>query len=237
MDLFRDFLLHIRDYARDFVLSQNGGAQFLPAVQEDGGIRRNTAVQQNGAQVTSVNNAYVLLPPLCCDKRAAHPPNTAPPEAVSIITPSNIYNRQISEQSNLCTREENVNAASKPEEKASLQGINVQNASNIQNANRELAIFPPELAMFSNNNPDDPSEDMPNFTHWAETRKHALKEGDFNMATAKVIAMPIRYGRRNANPKWIPLTHDIIKDFRQAIKDSGLSSPYFKQLLKGIFNN
>lgn len=60
---------------------------------------------------------------------------------------------------------------------------------------------------------------------------------DFEKAKEQLIAMPVRYGRLNANPKWEPMTHDEIKDLRKAIKDSGLGSPYFKQLLKGTFNN
>lgn len=33
------------------------------------------------------------------------------------------------------------------------------------------------------------------------------------------------------------ITHDEIKDLQKAIKDNGLGSPYFKQLLKGIYGN
>lgn len=36
---------------------------------------------------------------------------------------------------------------------------------------------------------------------------------------------------------YIPLTHDVIKDLRQALKESGLGFPYFKQLLKDTFSN
>ncbi|XP_063275576.1 endogenous retrovirus group K member 6 Gag polyprotein-like [Prinia subflava] len=39
------------------------------------------------------------------------------------------------------------------------------------------------------------------------------------------------------NPWWEPLSHEDIKDLRKAIKESGLGSPYLKQLLKGPFQN
>lgn len=74
-------------------------------------------------------------------------------------------------------------------------------------------------------------------TDWNEIRRKALKEGHFDMASTQLRAMPVSYGRRNVHPKWAPLTHDLIKDLRQALKVSGLGSPYFKQLLKGTFSN
>lgn len=95
--------------------------------------------------------------------------------------------------------------------------------TNPQNANREVVQFPPVLGVISNNNTKDPSRDTPNFTNWAEIRRKALKEGDFHMASTQIMAMPIRYGRQNANPKWAPQTHDIIKNLRQAIKRERLN--------------
>lgn len=98
-----------------------------------------------------------------------------------------------------------MNTALKPEKGASLQDTNPQNA------NREAAPFPPVLGVISNNNTEDPSRDTPNFTSWAEIRRKALKEGDFHLASTQTMAVPIRYGRQNANPKWAPLAQDIIK--------------------------
>lgn len=55
------------------------------------------------------------------------------------------------------------------------------------------------------------------------------------MASTQIMAMPVRFGPQNTNPRWIPLTQNVIKDLREALKESGLDSLYFKQLLKGIF--
>lgn len=55
------------------------------------------------------------------------------------------------------------------------------------------------------------------------------------MASTQIMAMPVRFGPQNTNPRWIPLTHDVIQDLREALKESGLGSLFFKQPLKGIF--
>ncbi|XP_059341254.1 endogenous retrovirus group K member 24 Gag polyprotein-like [Ammospiza nelsoni] len=44
-----------------------------------------------------------------------------------------------------------------------------------------------------------------------------------------------KHGRQNENPKWRPLTYDAIKDLRQAVKEDGLGSLYFQQLIKITF--
>lgn len=49
--------------------------------------------------------------------------------------------------------------------------------------------------------------------------------------------MPVRYGRNNANPRWKPISHYDIKELRKAIKDSGLSSSYFNNVMRSIFDS
>ncbi|RMC21067.1 hypothetical protein DUI87_01924 [Hirundo rustica rustica] len=73
-------------------------------------------------------------------------------------------------------------------------------------------------------------------TDWADIRKKALKEKDFDIADTESVALPVRYGPQNANPRWERLDHEVIKDLMKAVKDNGLGSLYFKQLLKGTFN-
>lgn len=52
----------------------------------------------------------------------------------------------------------------------------------------------------------------------------------------ELLAMPVRYGRNNAHPRWEPIWHyDIIK-LRKAVKDS-LSSPYFNFVVRSIFDS
>ncbi|RMB92679.1 hypothetical protein DUI87_30988 [Hirundo rustica rustica] len=48
--------------------------------------------------------------------------------------------------------------------------------------------------------------------------------------------MPVTYDAQNANPRWERLDHEVVKDLMKAVRDNGLGSPYFKQLLKGTFN-
>ncbi|RMC21072.1 hypothetical protein DUI87_01929 [Hirundo rustica rustica] len=52
----------------------------------------------------------------------------------------------------------------------------------------------------------------------------------------KGIAMPVTYDAHDANPKWERLDREVIRDLMKAVRDNGLGSPYFKQLLKGTFN-
>ncbi|RMC20308.1 hypothetical protein DUI87_01155 [Hirundo rustica rustica] len=56
------------------------------------------------------------------------------------------------------------------------------------------------------------------------------------MMGSRSMAMPVTYDAQDANPRWEQLDHEAVKDLIKAIRDSGLGSPYFKQLLKGTFN-
>ncbi|RMB92328.1 hypothetical protein DUI87_31201 [Hirundo rustica rustica] len=73
-------------------------------------------------------------------------------------------------------------------------------------------------------------------TDWTEIRKKALKGETLNMMGSRNVAMPVTYDAQDANPRWKRLDHEVIKDLMKAIRDNGLGSPYFKQLLKGTFN-
>ncbi|RMC05634.1 hypothetical protein DUI87_17719 [Hirundo rustica rustica] len=72
-------------------------------------------------------------------------------------------------------------------------------------------------------------------TDWTEIRKHALK-GETLQIGSRSVAMPVTYDAQDANPRWERLDHEVIKDLMKAIRDNGLGSPYFKQLLKVTFN-
>ncbi|RMC03624.1 hypothetical protein DUI87_19800 [Hirundo rustica rustica] len=72
-------------------------------------------------------------------------------------------------------------------------------------------------------------------TDWTEIKKFALK-GDSLSMDPKGIAMPVTYDAHDANPKWERLDREVVRDLMKAVRDNGLGSPYFKQLLKGTFN-
>ncbi|RMC20013.1 hypothetical protein DUI87_00859 [Hirundo rustica rustica] len=72
-------------------------------------------------------------------------------------------------------------------------------------------------------------------TDWTDIKKFALK-GDTLSMDPKGIAMPVTYDAHDANPKWERLDREVVRDLMKAIRDNGLGSPYFKQLLKGTFN-
>ncbi|RMB95948.1 hypothetical protein DUI87_27588 [Hirundo rustica rustica] len=72
-------------------------------------------------------------------------------------------------------------------------------------------------------------------TDWTDIKKFALK-GDTLSMDPKGIAMPVTYDAHDANPKWERLDREVVRDLMKAVRDNGLGSPYFKQLLKGTFN-
>ncbi|RMB92924.1 hypothetical protein DUI87_30662 [Hirundo rustica rustica] len=72
-------------------------------------------------------------------------------------------------------------------------------------------------------------------TNWTDIKKFALK-GDTLSMDPKGIAMPVTYDAHDANPKWERLDREVVRDLMKAVRDNGLGSPYFKQLLKGTFN-
>ncbi|RMC20865.1 hypothetical protein DUI87_01718 [Hirundo rustica rustica] len=72
-------------------------------------------------------------------------------------------------------------------------------------------------------------------TDWTDIKKFALK-GDTLSMDPKGMAMPVTYDAQDANPKWERLDREVVRDLMKAVRDNGLGSPYFKQLLKGTFN-
>ncbi|XP_071278698.1 endogenous retrovirus group K member 5 Gag polyprotein-like [Agelaius tricolor] len=70
---------------------------------------------------------------------------------------------------------------------------------------------------------------------WKNIKKALLKEKDLLQGSGDLI-IPVTYDAQGQNPRWDRMGHDVIKDLAKAIKDNGLNSPYFKQLLKGTFN-
>ncbi|KAM7023916.1 endogenous retrovirus group K member 6 Gag polyprotein-like isoform 1-T1 [Acridotheres tristis] len=73
-------------------------------------------------------------------------------------------------------------------------------------------------------------------TDWNVMHGKVIKEGDPGWAHELLLTTPARYGRRGANPRWEAVSHEDIKYLQKAIRRSGLGSPYFKQLLKEIYN-
>ncbi|XP_039944911.1 endogenous retrovirus group K member 5 Gag polyprotein-like [Hirundo rustica] len=72
-------------------------------------------------------------------------------------------------------------------------------------------------------------------TDWTDIRKYALKGGTLPLGS-RGMAMPVTYDAQDANPRWERLDHEVARDLMKAVRDNGLGSPYFKQLLKGTFN-
>lgn len=69
---------------------------------------------------------------------------------------------------------------------------------------------------------------------WTNIRKELEKEKDLLQGSGD-ITMPVTYDARGQNPRWERIDHEVVKDLAKAIRDNGLGSPYFKQLLKGTF--
>ncbi|RMB92781.1 hypothetical protein DUI87_30831 [Hirundo rustica rustica] len=72
-------------------------------------------------------------------------------------------------------------------------------------------------------------------TDWTDIKKYALKGETLSMGS-KGMAMPVTYDAQDSNPRWERLDREVVRDLMKAIRDNGLGSPYFKQLLKGTFN-
>lgn len=51
------------------------------------------------------------------------------------------------------------------------------------------------------------------------------------------LALPVRYGRNDVNPQYETLFHYDIKELRQALKHSRLTSPYLNNVFESIFNS
>ncbi|XP_074388702.1 uncharacterized protein LOC141727053 [Zonotrichia albicollis] len=69
---------------------------------------------------------------------------------------------------------------------------------------------------------------------WSYINQKLEKDSDLKK---QYLALPVKYGRNDRNPKYERLNHHDIKELRQALKGSGFSSPYFNSVLKNIFNS
>lgn len=72
---------------------------------------------------------------------------------------------------------------------------------------------------------------------WSEIQQNTKQDESFGSLNGQLLAMPVRYSRNSRNPQCECLSHHDIKELRQAVKDSGLSSPYFNNVVKSIFNS
>lgn len=69
-------------------------------------------------------------------------------------------------------------------------------------------------------------------TDWHEVRRQICKEESLNS-----LAMPVLFSQQAGGPRtWVAIPTHEIKELRKAIKDSGICSPYFKQLLKSTLD-
>lgn len=50
----------------------------------------------------------------------------------------------------------------------------------------------------------------------------------------QLLALPVRYGRNDVNPRFESLSHHDIKELCQAFKESRFSSPYFNNVFNLI---
>ncbi|XP_023802673.1 endogenous retrovirus group K member 5 Gag polyprotein-like, partial [Cyanistes caeruleus] len=68
----------------------------------------------------------------------------------------------------------------------------------------------------------------PHLTDWHEVKRQICREESLNP-----LAMPVLVSQQPGGPKtWAPIPSQDIKELRKAVRDSGICSPYFKQLLK-----
>ncbi|RMC03717.1 hypothetical protein DUI87_19709 [Hirundo rustica rustica] len=75
--------------------------------------------------------------------------------------------------------------------------------------------------------PQNCSDDI-QLTDWHEVTREICKEENLNP-----LAMPVIFSQQAGGPRtWTAIPPHEIKELRKAIKDSGICSPYFKQLLK-----
>ncbi|RMB94828.1 hypothetical protein DUI87_28631 [Hirundo rustica rustica] len=75
--------------------------------------------------------------------------------------------------------------------------------------------------------PQNCSDDI-QLTDWHEVTREICKEENLNP-----LAMPVIFSQQARGPRtWTAIPSHEIKELRKAIKDSGICSPYFKQLLK-----
>lgn len=72
-------------------------------------------------------------------------------------------------------------------------------------------------------------------TDWLDIRKELFKGENLKMIGSRSMAMPVTYDAQDGKPRWERLDREVVKDLMEAIRDNGLGSPYFKQLLKGTF--
>ncbi|XP_032942285.1 endogenous retrovirus group K member 5 Gag polyprotein-like [Catharus ustulatus] len=71
---------------------------------------------------------------------------------------------------------------------------------------------------------------------WADIRMNLARDRACPMIDTGDIAMAVNYDAQGQNQIWERLNHEVVKDFIKAIRDNGLGSSYFKQLLKSTFN-
>ncbi|XP_053834284.1 endogenous retrovirus group K member 5 Gag polyprotein-like [Vidua macroura] len=69
---------------------------------------------------------------------------------------------------------------------------------------------------------------------WQDIQAELEKEKGLLQGLGNIM-MPVNYDAQGQNPRWERLDRGAIKDLAKAIRDNGLSSPYFKQMLKSIF--
>uniref|UniRef100_A0A803V0P5 CCHC-type domain-containing protein n=1 Tax=Ficedula albicollis TaxID=59894 RepID=A0A803V0P5_FICAL len=71
---------------------------------------------------------------------------------------------------------------------------------------------------------------------WSNIRMELARSRECPAIGTGEMAMPVNYDQYGQNPRWHRINHELVKDLIKAIRDYGLGSSYFKQLLKGIFN-
>ncbi|KAM7065460.1 endogenous retrovirus group K member 5 Gag polyprotein-like [Acridotheres tristis] len=207
--------LHSRECTLSSVPQDDNALEGSDIQQNDNALH-TCSVQQDGSPQC---HTCTLSQMRFCDQRDHWPPAAAPPLAASIIAMSGgeetilqFFKETQAEEADI----QNIVQLS-PKKEQNLPSSDTRDSSN----------FKSRVHL----------EDSINTINWLEIRRKALKDRDFDMAKEQLIAMPVRYGKQNANPRGEPMTYDEIKDLRKAIKDSGLGSLYFKQLLEGTFYN
>lgn len=104
--------------------------------------------------------------------------------------------------------------------------------------NPDLVQTNPEVSLVFEKNENVPGANSETnslcLTDWASITWNFRQDKDFDSLNGQLLVMPVRYGRNNHKPQYETLSHHYIKELRQAIKDSGLASPYFNNVVKSI---
>ncbi|XP_063277422.1 RNA-binding protein 33-like [Prinia subflava] len=203
--------------------------------------------------------AALPQPPKLLGHPAAFPPSAPlPPNETSLYHNSSIQSQPCTQTVQRKGGEWNTTAASMNTGQTENYFVPANDNPLIQiqeNPKKQISLFPnsftgPSVPVFGTDfstqnetlNPDYSLTSIPKvqnpqkcfdnsqFTDWHEVRRLICKEESLNL-----LAMPVLFSQQAEGPRtWTAIPPHEIKELRKAVKDSGICSPYFKQLLKSM---